>query len=121
MDHLPKVKDRHEPIDIPYLGGEKYDGLDFGRYPGRQNWQISLLIDGDLQGRTALEAAQFLQTWLYFGMLHEALHLTEDDVIDLKDFIRIDDKSRQKFITTHQLPEHLLNWQQQVKQMQDVS
>jgi hypothetical protein len=121
MDHLPKVNDPHESIDIPYLGGKKYDGLDFGGYPERENWQITLLVTGNLQRRTVVEAAQFLQTWLYFGMLHEALKLAEDNRIDLKDFIRIDDKSLQKFITTRQLPELLQNWHQRVKQIQDVS
>ncbi|KAK5011676.1 hypothetical protein LTR28_009141 [Elasticomyces elasticus] len=120
MDHLPAVVNPHDPITIPYLGGNEYDGLDFGGYPKRQNWQINALLDGDLQGRTHVKAAQFLQTWLYFGMLHVALRLSEDDQIHLGIFIRIDGRSRQKFITTHQLPHLLQTWHQRVKQMKNV-
>ncbi|KAK4951667.1 hypothetical protein LTR66_013831 [Elasticomyces elasticus] len=64
MDHLPTVVNSYDPIAIPYLGGNEYDGLDFGGYPERQNWQISALLGGDLQGRTRVEAARYLQTWL---------------------------------------------------------
>ncbi|KAK4951156.1 hypothetical protein LTR66_013862 [Elasticomyces elasticus] len=120
MDHLPTVVNSYDPIAIPYLGGNEYNGLDFGGYPERQNWQISALLDGDLQGRTHVEAAQYLQTWLYFGMLHEALRLFEDNHIQLSIFIRIDDQSHQKFITMHQLPRLLQTWHQRVKQMQNV-
>jgi hypothetical protein len=121
VDHLPNVKDPYEPIDIPYLGGEEYDGRDFDGYPARQNRQINLLVEGDLQGQTAVEAGQFLQTWLYFGMLDGALRLAEDDCIELKDFIRIDTKTQQRFITTHQLPELLRSLYKRVKQTHDVS
>src|SRR5215471_17037450 len=117
MDHLPPVEDPYKPIRVPYLGGKEYDGLDFGRYPLRQNLQVDLLVSGNLQGHTAIEASQFLQTWLYFGMLHEALRLVEFDRVNLNGFIGSDEKSQIRFITTHQLPELLRNWHQRVKQM----
>ena len=120
MDHLPQVNDPYAPLDIPYLGGRQYDCLNFSGYPTRQKWQINRLVNGDLQGRTDTEAAQFLQTWLYFGMLHEALQLDEDDRIDLNGFVRTDAKSQKKFITTHQLPELLHKWRLRVKERQDV-
>ena len=119
MDHLPEVVDPFEPIYIPYLGGELYDGLDFAGYPARQNWQIDLLVGEDRQGRTSLEAAQFLQTWLYFGMLYEALRINEDDCMDLETFVRIDSDSHYKFITTRRLPELMRNWHRRIKNIHD--
>lgn len=131
MDHLPTVSTPYQPVSIPYLGGDEYDGLDFAGYPTRQHWQIEYLLQGDvhkgnlqrddLQPRTLVEAAQFLQTWLYFGMLHEALILLGDDRPHLRDFVRVGDDSQQEYITTWLLPELLRNLQQQIKQRQDVT
>ena len=121
MDHLPSVVSPFDPILIPYLDGEEYDGLDFSGYPSRQSWQVNLLAKGFPQGRTALEGAQFLQAWLYFGMLHEALRLVEDDRIPLQAFIRFDEGLQRKYITTSQLLELLRNWHHRVKQMPDSS
>lgn len=120
MDHLPAVADPHEPIYVPYLGGLEYDGLEFCGYPTRQAWEVSRLLEGDLQGRTATEAAQFLQTWLYFGMLHESLSLDIDDRFQLGDFVRFDEERQEKLISTRPLPELMKSWRQRVKQMNDT-
>jgi hypothetical protein len=106
MDHLPSVPEPYQPIEVPYLGGKKYDGLGFSGYPARQRWQVDVLLEGDLQGRTPTEAAQFLQTWLYFGMVREALAFNESDQISGDDFIRVND-SGQGIISTRKLPELL--------------
>lgn len=106
MDHLPSVLEPYQSIEIPYLGGKRYDGLDFLGYPARQHWQVDALLGGDLQGRTATEAAQFLQTWLYFGMIREALTFNECDSIPWDDFVRVN-QSGQSIISTKRLPDLL--------------
>ncbi len=106
MDHLPTVLEPYQPIEVPYLGGKRYDGLDFLGYPARQHWQVDALIEGDLQGRTLIEAAQFLQTWLYFGMIREALTFNADDQIPWDDFVRVN-QFGQSIISTTRLPDLL--------------
>lgn len=106
MDHIPSVLEPYQPIEVPYLGGKRYDGLDFLGYPARQHWQVDALIEGDLQGRTPIEAAQFLQTWLYFGMIREALTFNEGDQISWDDFVRVN-QSSQSIISTSRLPDLL--------------
>lgn len=120
MDHLPVVTNPYEPIDILYLGGKEYDGHSFVEYPERQCWHVNNLLQGDLQGRTTIEAAQFFQTWLYFGMLHEALSSNEGERVQLADFVRIDERSKQNFITTKRLPQLMESWQHRIKDMADA-
>jgi hypothetical protein len=106
MDHLPSVVEPYQPIEVLYLGNSKYDGLDFRGYPTKQHWQVGALLEGDLQGRTATQASQFLQTWLYFGMICKALVLNEGDHIPWDDFTRTD-LSNQRIIPTALLPDLL--------------
>ena len=95
MDHLPRVRNPYTPIHVPYLGGGEYDGQVFAEYPVRQGWNIDYLQQGDFQGRTANTAAQFLQTWLYFGMMHELFVLEDGDRVTVRDFVRSDSTGRQ--------------------------
>lgn len=120
MEHLPPVANPYEPIQIPYLGGPEYDGLDFAGYPTRQNWDTDRLLVGDIQGRTAIEASQFLQTWLYFGMLHEAIRIEESDMADLSVFIRLDSETQRAFITTSSLNEIMSTWLQRLQAYPDA-
>ena len=103
MDHLTSVSEPYQPIEVPYLGGKRYYGLDFLGYPARQHWQVDALIREDLQGRTPTEAAQFLQTWLYFGIICEALTSNEGDQIPWDDFDSVN-QSNQSIISTRGLP-----------------
>ena len=105
MDHLPSVIEPYQPIEVPHLGG-RYDGLDFAGYPFRQRWHVETLLAGDLQGRTAIEAGQFLQTWLYFGMIREALTFNEGDHIPWDEFVCWN-QSSQGIISTQALPDLL--------------
>lgn len=117
MEHLPSVSLPFEPILIPYLGGPLYDGLPYPDYPKRCGWDISSLLNGDLQGRTRDEASQFLQTWLYFGMLYEAFRLYSDH-LDQNDFIRVDTVPGMKYVTTAHLPKYFNVWLQRINQVQ---
>lgn len=123
MDHIYGILDPYEPIVIPYLGGQEYDGFEFARFPTRQGWDVDLLTAGDLQGRTIVEAAQFLQAWLYFGMLYETLKVCEDDhdpPLLIDDFLRVDEVSQQVIVTTAVLPKHLESLFSELKQLLDT-
>lgn len=118
MEHLPSVVLPFEPILIPYLGGPSYDGFIYSDYPARCNWDISSLLKGDLQGRTKDEASQFLQTWLYFGMIYEAFRLYFDNP-DQNDFVRADSVSGLKYVTTVRLPKYFDVWLQRINLIQN--
>ena len=104
MEHLPPVVDPQDPLRIPYLGGE-FDGKDFEGYPTRQGLDLQGLQQGDLQGRSRADVARFLQTWLYFGLLHGVLGIE----IATKDFTRTGE-SDQRCITTQNLRDYLRRW-----------
>jgi len=53
-------------------------------------------------------------------MLHESLSLVEDDRFQLGNFVRVDEKMQNKFISTHSLPQLMEAWHQRVKQMDDT-
>ena len=110
MDHFPPVSNPYNTVQIPYLGGE-YDGEGFAGYPARQRWDLGKLQAGDLQGRTMAEAGAFLQTWLYFGMMHGVLgvHMRTTDFVRVGDF-------KKRFVTTHRLRRYLQAWKSQVDQ-----
>ena len=81
MDYLPLPHNASEHLEIPDLGGEEYDGEEFLDYPARCGWDISKLRQGNVQesklsgdhNALELQAAQFLQTWVFFGTLSELL------------------------------------------------
>lgn len=80
MDHLPLPRVPALPrISVPLLATEAYDEGPFLNYPERRGWRMSRLDDGkrvylcDNRVPSAVEAKSFLQTWLYFGLLHEAI------------------------------------------------
>ena len=110
MDHFPPISHGYNPINVPFLGGE-YDGEDFNGYPSRQCWDLGKLQTGDLQNKSPADAGKFLQSWLYFGMMHEVLGLR----VPTTDFVR-GSVSKKRFVTTHKLPEYLRSWKSQIDQ-----
>ena len=114
MDHFPPVSIPYNTVEIPYLGGE-YDGQEFKGYPARQHWDLGKLLAGDLQGRTIADAGRFLQTWLYFGMIHEVLGVE----MLMNDFVRVG-RSQHRFVTTHKLQEYLRTWKSRVDQEKEL-
>lgn len=100
MDFLALPGGLQEGAIVPDLGGPDYDNCGFKDYPKRQGWHIEKLMKGDIDGARdewneysqivmrdvppdqLPEAAEdlikavvgpFIQTWLFFGLFHEAL------------------------------------------------
>jgi hypothetical protein len=109
MEHLPPAVDPYSPVLVPYIGESEYDNLDFAGYPRRSKIDIDLLLVGDFQGFSSRRLAAFLQTWLFFGLMHEILSMD----IQTKEFIRTN-KSGQIWITTEKLPGYLQAFRRQV-------
>lgn len=93
MDHLClPLRPALVPIKVPFICTEAYDGGPFLAYPERNGWQIAITNPGKIVvevsksgEQTPIEDAQaFLQTWLYFGLLHEVLGSS----VRLEDFVR---------------------------------
>jgi hypothetical protein len=84
MQHLPLPKNSSiGTIDIPLLSRVQYDGASFAEYPARQGWSTPRV--GRPQRATTVSATaslssdncdEFLQTWLYFGLLHDYLAIS---------------------------------------------
>jgi Heterokaryon incompatibility protein (HET) len=121
MDHLLLPKDHVPPISdkVPYVCTEKYDGKQFLSYPKRNDKPWLELPGGDLPYMTYAvsenirlieqkEQERFLQTWLFFGLLHEML----GDSYCERDFIVQDPNSPEsKFLSTvNLLPKLELVW-----------
>jgi hypothetical protein len=109
MEHLPPVADPYSPILVPYIGESEYDKLDFAGYPSRSKIAIDLLLGGDFQGSSPKKLVAILQTWLFFGLMHEILSMD----IQTNNFIRTGE-SGEKWITTEKLPEYLQAFRRQV-------
>ena len=110
MEHLPPVSHPYKPVEVPYLGGA-YSGDDFAGFPEQHGWDICLLQEGNLHGRDSQATAQFLQTWLYFGLLREVLGFE----IMMGDFIRNGQESSSHYITTNKLRNYLQRWKLQIE------
>lgn len=113
MDHLPlPSKPSIPPIEVPYRCTEAYDGGEFFSYPERHGWEvlyhtggISYLLNGEEPSIAALDA--FLQTWLYFGMIHEAFG-------DFWEFV-VDNKEGERIISTTNLNDACVYWNARIK------
>ena len=99
------------PIKVPFLCTEAYDGGPFLDYPERKGWQIIETSAGILEIRkvgrqtSVNEALAFLQTWLFFGLLHEALG-RPSQLEDLMHCSRTGDK----FLCTANLGVYVERW-----------
>lgn len=71
MDHLPKpARPVAEPLQVPLLSIEDYDGGDFNGYPERQAWGERLADEWEaIFLNPPSEFQAFLQRWLYFGTI----------------------------------------------------
>jgi hypothetical protein len=72
MDHLPHFQyATHAYPRVPLLCQALYDGLPFEGYPGRQGFDFKRLEACDFSEHPPHKTAAFLQSWLFFGTLHE--------------------------------------------------
>jgi hypothetical protein len=108
MEHYP-APDGTEPIEVPYLAAQEYDGGEFITYPSRRGWS-----DNDLKGyqnfgnRSPEEVEAFFQTWLYFGFVIEVFGIVGVQ-FKTQDFIRTG-QNGERYITTQVLPDAIKKW-----------
>jgi hypothetical protein len=102
MDHCLLPRCASAPLRVRCFSTGDYDGGPFTSFPARHNWEVSLynstLEETFSRGGEAPsveEAEAFLQTWLYFGTLHEVF----GEYVTMSDFIAVDE-SGNKFLCT---------------------
>lgn len=108
MDHLPKVKLFEGAIlKVPYLADRDYDGGSFGDYPQRRGWDLKRLLSRDFSEHSSDETASFLQTWLFFGILHEIREYS--GVTSNEPFVTESEEGK-KWIYTADLDAYIKRW-----------
>ena len=72
MDHLLKpLQSNRAYCKVPYVCTEEYDGGDFAAFPERHGWSPEDLRQPAITPQRSLcDIESFVQTWLYFGLLH---------------------------------------------------
>jgi hypothetical protein len=93
MDHLPHLRFSN-PIEVPYLCTEEYDGGPLQTYPQRKGW--SNLANPETR-------LGYLQTWLFFDTVF-------GDTISTTMFTRRGQDSDRTVIGTRTLPKTTSNW-----------
>lgn len=85
MDHIPFWSDQfgHEALSVPYLCNRRfqYDDLGFHSYPSRAGVDVIVLFNDPLPlTPTRLEnLGAFMQAWVWYGLLGEALRVGSRD------------------------------------------
>ncbi|KAK3045573.1 hypothetical protein LTR09_012857 [Extremus antarcticus] len=133
MDHLPvPANPTLGVLKIPYLCTSLYDGASFAGYPARHGWELSVRRGSDVvpvegsSGETARTtdservmtqngepatkeaAAEFLQTWLYFGLLSETLGSLWQPDMQLQFFV--EDADGNKWLSTQVFEDIVVRW-----------
>jgi len=115
MDHFPVFDACYPPLRVPSLStpgtDDFYDNQGFYGYPRRRGWGIGDEVS--LRGRGKEETNIFLQSWLYFGFLSEAMSII-DVQFRMEEFID-EDPAGSCWISTRHLPRHLETWRYQEK------
>jgi hypothetical protein len=108
MEHFASPEGT-EPIDVPHVGTEDYDGSDFFGYPQRKGWsQNQLMGDQNFGNSSSKEVEAFFQTWLYFGCSISVFGLVGIEVKTC-DFVQETEKG-EKIITTKLLSGFIQDW-----------
>lgn len=114
MDHVLLCSDylAPPPIEVLYIWNENftYDGLGFLTYPERTGVDIELLAEDEFPTLALRDSGPFLQAWLWFGMLGEALDIRPRQNADLgptsfEEFIKA--VEGQRYLCTKRLNEFL--------------
>ncbi|KAM0804471.1 hypothetical protein BDR22DRAFT_818114 [Usnea florida] len=126
MDHLPTPKNflASEKTFVPYVCKKTYDLGPFLTYPVRECVTHALPLDGKNPGGSPYwaherkyptpkpEQEDFLQRWLFFGLIHEILgdrYKPEDHIRTIKT-----DEGESSFVSTLGLVETLDQWLSEV-------
>jgi hypothetical protein len=74
LNHLPRRSLAYPPIRVPWTGCE-YIGTpgQFHVYPELMGFDTEDLLKGEFGPHDEVEGLAFLQSWLFFGLLREAL------------------------------------------------
>ncbi|KAL6228812.1 hypothetical protein BDW75DRAFT_226176 [Aspergillus navahoensis] len=108
MDHLVLPTGTRPYIKVPYKCTLEYTPGDFIAFPERHGWtREHLLGDDNFGGKDPADIEAFFQTWLYFGMLLEILHIAGVKA-EAEDFVCWEDDGA--FVSTMALPSLLLRW-----------
>ncbi|OAP61420.1 hypothetical protein AYL99_03623 [Fonsecaea erecta] len=74
VENLPPMPSESTPIRVPWLGADPNPGNgSFFDIPANRGFNLDSLLRGDFSGHGARQGLAFLQTWLFFGLLKEAL------------------------------------------------
>ncbi|KAM0820108.1 putative Heterokaryon incompatibility domain-containing protein [Seiridium cardinale] len=113
MDHLPTPIDGERPVVHFYAHHRNYSPKDFYRIPHEYEYDDfeDLLENGLREGMDPSDASQFLQSWLFFGLL--SIFLGKD--INCEDFAGNSGEN----LSTKKLRQHLQTWAGQLETSKD--
>ncbi|KAK6086616.1 het domain-containing protein [Seiridium cupressi] len=113
MDHLPTPIDGERPVVHFYAHHRLYSPNDFYRIPHEYEYDDfeDLLENGLREGMDPSDASQFLQSWLFFGLL--SIFLGKD--INCEDFAGNIGEN----LSTKKLRQHLQTWAGQLETIED--
>ena len=125
MDYLPQVTGhRASPLRVPCVCDPRsFDGMNFETFPLRKGFRViphdvlvppdeqwpQFILNADGSRLSSESLAEFVQVWLFFGLLIEVLKVSGIS-LDIKDFEQ--HEGEQTFITTKALPKYISEWEQ---------
>lgn len=106
LDHLPRRSIAFPPITVPYTGA-KYDTAPggFHDYPEKSGYDTEDLLHGNFGVHSLDEGLEFLQSWLFFGLLRETSQVDMDILYER--WNRWDGEEGSLVMTSPDLPRHL--------------
>jgi hypothetical protein len=113
MDHLILPENPINPlIRVPVLSTVNYDGGDFETYPERQGWGPRAVVEWQtIFDSPPHSLRQFLQRWLYFGLVHAFFRFPSDTFT----FVTRDHQDL-PILTTASLPSLARQWKERFAQ-----
>lgn len=109
MDSFFPLSNPGNHLEIALFGNEIYDNLGFYSYPLRRNWEPrNHSLTGDYQPRTSIDAASFVQAWLFFGTISEVTGIP----VRGTSFLRVSesDGEQRLVVTTKSLQFYIDTW-----------